>query len=321
MSTSGFYSFAVTRDDIIRQAFLSIGKLDPFESPDAQQTQDTTIVLNMMVKQWMGKADFAPGLKVWTRRRGHVFLQNNSGRYLLGPASTTGWTNDYVYPVTTVAAAAAASSLTLSSVAGIATGYYIGVELDSGALFWTTVNGAPAGLVVTLASALPSAAASGAQVFVFQTIAQQPLLIEAAVLRDQTLVDTPVNIIQTTQTYDALSNKADPTFQQDPIAVYYENQLGYGYLYTDCGAAQDVTKHLVITYQEPVQDFLNPLDNPYFPQEWYWPLCLGLGKRICPQYNRPWSQLNETNYTEAMMIARNKDPERSEAYFQPYAEN
>lgn len=321
MATSGTYAFAVTRDDIIRQAFLSIGKLDPFESPDAQQTQDSSIVLNMMVKQWMGKADYAPGLKVWTRKHGHLFLSSTTGQYTIGPGSATGWTNSYVYPVTTVAAAAAASSLTLSSVAGIASGYNIGVELDSGALFWTTVSGAPVGLVVTLAAPLPSSAASGAQIFAFQTIAQQPLYIETCVLRDQNLVDTPVKIMQTVQSYDNLPNKADPTFIADPTAIYYENQLGNSYLYTDCGAAQDVTKHLVMSYMEPIQDFNNPLDNPSYPQEWYWALCLGLAKRICPQYNRPWSQLNEENYKEAMATARNKDAEKCELFFQPGAED
>lgn len=321
MTTSGTYSFGVTRDDIIRQAFLSIGKLDPFESPDPQQTQDSAMVLNMMVKQWMGKADYAPGLKMWTRKHGHLFLLNNSGRYTIGPACATGWSNDYVYPVTTASAAASASTITLASVTGIATGYNIGIELDSGALFWTTVNGAPVGLVVTLATVLPSAASSGAQVFAFQTIAQQPLFIETAVLRDQTLNDTPVRIMQTVQSYDYLSNKADPTYMQDPTAIYYENQLDNSYLYTDCGASQDVTKHLVLTYQEPVQDFNNPLDAPYYPKEWYWPLCLGLAKRICPQYNRPWSQLNEDNYRDAMAIARNKDAEKCELFFQPGAED
>ncbi len=321
MATSGVYSFGVTRDDIIRQSFLSIGKLDPYESPDPQQSQDTAIVLNMMIKQWMGKADYAPGLKVWTRKHGHLFLQSTTGRYTIGPGCATGWTNDYVYPVTTVNAAAAAPTLTLSAVTGVASGYYIGVQLDSGALFWTTVNGAPAGLVVTLTASLPSSAASGNQVFVFQTIAQQPLFIETAVLRDQWLTDTPVKIMQTVQSYDMLPNKADPTFMQDPTAIYYENQLENSYLYTDCGAAQDVTKHLVLTYQEPVQDFVNPLDTPYYPQEWYWALCLGLAKRICPQYNRPWTQLNEDNYKDAMATARNKDAEKCELFFQPGADD
>lgn len=319
MTTSGSYSFSVTRDDIIRQAMLNIGKLDPYESPDAQQTQDISIALNMMVKQWMGKADFAPGLKMWTRKHGHAFLQNNTGRYVLGPSSTTGWTNDYVYPTLATPAAASATTLVLSSISGMAVGNYIGVELDSGNLFWTTVATLPS-TTITINTGLPSSAAAGNQVFAFATIAQQPLLIETASLRDIYSTDTPVKVM-TVQSYDFLPNKADTTNLQDPTAVYYENQLGFGYLYTDAGAAQDVTKHLALTYMEPVQDFTTAQDTPYFPQEWYLPLCWGLAKLICPMFNRPWTQLMQDNFNSAMVMAKQKDAERSDLYFQPGAED
>ncbi len=320
MATSGTYSFGMTRDDIIRQSFLNIGKLDSFDILDAAQTADTAIVLNMMVKQWMGRSDFAPGLKMWLRKHGHLFLQNNSGVYVVGPGCTPGGTNAYTPTTLSVTAPSASTTVTLTSVSGVGAGYYIGIELDSGALFWTTVVGAPVGLVATLAATLPSQAGSGAQVFVFQTIAQQPLFIETASLRDSNLFDTPIRMM-TLQDYDWLSNKADPTNLQDPTAVYYENQLTNSFLYTDAGASQDVSKHLVLTYQEPVQDFNNVLDNPYFPQEWYLPLCWGLSKLICPQYNRPWTPLMQENFITALRIAQQKDAEKSSLYFQPGAED
>ena len=81
MATSGTYSFGVTKYDIIRQAMLNIGKLDPVEAPTAEEMDDCSRLLNMMCKQWMGKTDFAPGLKVWTRKRGHLLLSNTTGAY------------------------------------------------------------------------------------------------------------------------------------------------------------------------------------------------------------------------------------------------
>lgn len=72
MTTSGVYSFSVTRDQIVRLAMLNIGQLQDIEVPTAQELTDCSMFLNMMVKQWMGKADFAPGLKTWTRRHGHL---------------------------------------------------------------------------------------------------------------------------------------------------------------------------------------------------------------------------------------------------------
>lgn len=320
MTTSGSYSFSVSRDDIIRQALLNIGKLDPDETPNARMTADCATVLNMMCKQWMGKADFAPGLKVWTRKRGHVFLSNLTGQYTLGPASTTGWTNNYTPTTLTAATAAASPVLNVAAATGIATGYYVGVQQTDGSLFWSTVLSV-VGLVVTLNAPLPVGASSGAQIFAFQTIAQQPLYIETAILRDQYLNDIDIRILRTAQDYDMLPNKANPAFQSDPTAIYYESGLGQaGTLYIDYGASSDVTKHIVITYMEPVQDFINPTDTPYYPQEWYLALCWGLGKLICPQYNRVWTELMESNATAAMTIARHKDAEVTTLFFQPGVE-
>lgn len=317
MATSGVYSFGVTRDDVIRQAMLNIGKLDPFETPDSQQTSDFGFVLNMMCKQWMGKADFAPGLKVWTRKRGYLFLSTNAGAYTVGPGAV-GWTNAFVNTTSAVAAGAGSVSLTLSSLSGVVSGYNLGIIQTDGSLFWTTIS-ALVGSVATV-GALPVGAAAGAQVYVYATAAQQPILIEAVVLRDSYNSDTPMNIMGSTQDYDFLPSKAQLTNQSDPSAIYYEFQLGNSNLYIDVGTAQDLTKYLVITYQEPVQDFTTSLDAPYYPQEWYLALCWGLSKLICPQCNRIWTPLMEENFKSALAIAGRKDPEISSLYFIPRAD-
>lgn len=56
--------------------------------------------------------------------------------------------------------------ITVTTVTGITSGDVIGIQLDSGAAHWTTVNGAPVGNVVTLAVALPNNAAIGSRVVV-----------------------------------------------------------------------------------------------------------------------------------------------------------
>jgi len=58
-------------------------------------------------------------------------------------------------------AAAGAATVTLASAAGISDGDQIAVFLDNDLIHVTTVDGAPAGAVVTLARPLPEAAASG----------------------------------------------------------------------------------------------------------------------------------------------------------------
>ncbi|MDB5975144.1 MAG: hypothetical protein JWR07_1904 [Nevskia sp.] len=314
MSTSGAYTFSVNRDQIVRLAMLNIGQLQDVEAPTPQEISDCALFLNMLVKQWMGKADFAPGLKTWTRRHGHLFLSGATGQYTVGPGAT-GWTNSYLQTTLTAAAAGGQPVVAVTSVTGVTAGDKIGVQLASGTLFWTTILSI-ASLNVTMAANLPSAAASGAFVFTYTTTAQQPDVIETAVLRDGAMNDTPLRMI-TLQEYDFLPSKANPLFISDPSAIYHEFQLGNSTIFIDCAGAQDVTKHIAMTYMEATQDFVSATDTPSYPQEWYLPLAWGLGKQIAPMFNAPWTQNMEDNYKMALAIAQKKEPERSALFFQP----
>lgn len=313
MTTSGVYSFSVSRDDIIRQAMLNIKRLDPDETPTATETNDCARVLNMMCKQWMGKSDFAPGLKVWTRKRGVLLLSNSTGILTIGPTAQ-GWSNSMA--VTTLAATAAggSTSLSVASATGFTTGYTLAVELDSGSLQYLTISGV-AGTTITV-PALNSQASSGNAVYCYQTAAQKPRKIETALLRDEFNTDTPLNIM-TVQTYDQLPNKTDPNNVGDPTAIYVEEGLTTTTIYTDVGACQDVSKYIVLTYLEPVQDFTTTTDTPYYPQEWYLALCWGLTEQIAPMFSAMWTDKMESLKNTAIAIARNHSAEISDLYFQP----
>lgn len=314
MGTSGTYSFSVTRDDIITLAMKMIGKLGEYETPSAQDVSDCSIILNMMVKQRQGTADYSPGLKVWTRRRGHLFLSSSAYKYTVGP-NGTGWTENYTRTTLSATTASGSPVLIVASATGFATSYNVGVQLDSGDMFWSTVLTA-VGTTITLNDNLPSQASANAYVYVYQTTAQQPIVIEAAVLRDAQNEDTPINIIRDVRSYDMLPSKTDPNFLSDPTSIYYEFQLGNSFLYTDVAGAQDVSKHLVLTYMEAIQDFNNPTDNPEYPQEYYLDLSWSLARQIAPIFNMPWSRSQENNFQQATAFAKNKDAEISEVYFQ-----
>ena len=314
MTTSGNYSFYVTRDDIVRESLLNIKKIDGIDPIDPVVMNDCVRKLNLLCKQWMGKTDFAPGLKVWTRKRGHLFLHAFTGQYTVGPTAT-GWATSYQQTTTTASVAALAAALPVASSTGISVGDNIGVALDTGDLYWGVALTVTTGLV-TLTAGIPSSAGSGSTIFNYTTTPQQPLNIEAAVLRDAQYNDTPMNIMQS-RDYDFLPNKVSPSNYGDPTAIYYENQLGSSYLYTDVAGSNDVSKHLVLTYMQPVQDFVNGTDTPYYPQEWYRPLCWGLSKECAPMFNAPWSPLMEDLFTSSLAIAREKDPEVETRYFAP----
>jgi hypothetical protein len=321
MATSGTYSFTVTRDDIIRDAMLNLGHLGEGEGPTPQETVDCARKLNMMVKQWMGKADYAPGLKTWTRRQGYAFLSGTTGQYQIGPNNGK-WTNSFVQTLASAGSALGTNILYVNSVAGMTVGDNIGVQInqtnsDPQTLFWSTVQSINSTLnQITLTTMLPVSVPVGAVVYDYTTNAQIPVAIETAVLRDSSNEDTILRLMNI-EDYQSLPSKTDPTNISDPTAIYVERQLNYSYVFTDCAAANDVTKYLVIEYMEPIQDFNNPLDTPEYPQEWYLALTWGLTRQIAPMFGVNWTQTMQANLTEAVAIARNLNPDTTSIYFQP----
>jgi hypothetical protein len=317
-TTSGSYDFSVMRDDIITLAMKACGKLGDEEVPTPGDMADGAKFLNMLVKQWMGKQDFAPGLKMWTRQRGTLFLSTNQFSYELGPTGDH-WATDYNQTTTSAAAAIGAATLFLTDTSGVLAGDFVGVVDSSGDLFWSTVDTVGASSIV-IADVLVNAVASGAVLFNYTTQQQRPLELATVILRDVNHADIPVNKL-TLEEYETLPSKTMPTFLSDPMAAYYESQLGNGVLYLDVGGAQDVTKVLHIVFLRPVQDFDNPLDAPEYPQEWYLALVWGLAKQLAPIFNCVWTKEMGENYDTALAIAKEAPAETTALYFQPYAEN
>jgi hypothetical protein len=326
-STSGTYNFSVNQYQIIRQSMLDVGALDALEQPTPEEYSDCSFKLNMLAKQWMGKQDFAPGMKVWTRERGALFLGYSKYVYNLGVTGDN-WcqsTSGLIYPqqfnsaLLSAAAAGGQPNIVIASVAGWNLNDYIGVLVGSD-LQWTTISAINTVTnTITLAANLTGNAAVNAQVYSYTNKGQRPEVIIAAVLRDIYYNDTPLDLM-TVEQYESLPTKAMPTFQSDPTAILYESKFTVqnpnGRLYIDCGGAQDVTKYLHITWLRPVQDFDNPGDAPDYPQRWYQPLVLELGKLIAPMFDCEWTTTLEQSRQSALAIAQEGDPEESRAYFE-----
>jgi hypothetical protein len=162
-------------------------------------------------------------------------------------------------------------------------------------------------------------------VYSYSTKAQRPLGIITATLRDQFGNDTPLNMM-TIQEYEALPSKVQPGFISDPTSFYYETQFvnnnqitGGGLIFLDIYGAMDTNKHIHIVYVRPVMDFTSPVDNPEYPQQWYRALCWGLAKEIAPMFDAEWTQDMQSNYIDALSMAREADAETTTMYFQPNA--
>ena len=316
MTTSGVVTFSVSRDNIIEDALSDAGVLGVGESVADSDLQFCARRLNMLVKQWQGKQDFAPGLKMFARKRADLFLSYSTGQYSLGPGAT-GWASSFTQTSLTATAASGAGTLTVASITGISNTDNIAVVRDDGTLQWTTVSGSPSGSTITLAATLGGQASNGAVVYSYPTAnqARRPLEILTAVLRDSSNNDVPLTRL-TLEDYEALPTKAQTTSPTDPTGYYYEAQLTNGQLYTDAPAAQDTSKHIHIVYLGSPEDFVAATDTPDYPQEWYLALVTGLAINIAPAYEMPVTQDMKDNFARALAIAQRSVPEVSSMYFQ-----
>lgn len=78
MSSSGSYSFSVTRDDIIKRALRLIGALAQGETPTTDQVTEAAVALNGLVKAWE-----ADGMPLWAIKQLSVPLIASTSTYTL----------------------------------------------------------------------------------------------------------------------------------------------------------------------------------------------------------------------------------------------
>jgi hypothetical protein len=288
VATSNSFNFALTRDDIILAALQQIGIVGEGETPSTSQTTETALMLNMIVK--LRAAD---GMPQWSLKRG-ILLPVTS---VSSVNTTSHVVTTYRTTTTSAASASGASTITVTAVTGILNGDQIGVEITGG-VQWTTVSGAPAGSVVTLAATLTAAVASGARVYAYTASSdriQRPLrLVEANLLYVPDNTSHDIDIVSR-QEYFALGTRTSASI---PNQIFYDASLGsatadptstttwYGtiYLYP---RFNDGKYAVEFTYHRPFADFDVLGDHPDFPQEFYLPLTLELAAVMGARYGVP----------------------------------
>lgn len=298
MATSGTVTYSVTESDIMADALESIGYKDPSESLSAADVTTARRKLNMIVKQWTSQLDFAPGLKMWTRRRAYMFLQDGQVSYSLGPSGDHA-TETYVQTTLSTDEATSSTSLGLTSFTGMSASDNIGIVLDDGSIHWTTISGSP-GSTTTIATGLASAASAGNVVFTYTTKMRRPFEIETAVRRDISGNDTPVDAQMTLAEYEQIYSK---TSEGSPSRAYFEAQRTNAKLYLDC-APEDCTEVLRLVYLSYIEDFSATTNDAEFPAEWYRALSLQLAMDCCLPFSRPVPEALPGLLTEALTMAR-----------------
>lgn len=312
MTTSGTTTYSVNETTLIQDAYETATIYEAGSSVSPDDYALARRKLNMIAKQLSGSSDYSPGLKMWARKTGYLFLAKNTGSYSFGPSGDH-CTESYAQTTLASNAAGGASTVVVSSATGIANTYYIGIELDSGTLQWTTVNGAPSGTTVTLTATLTSAASSGNAVFCYQTKARNPIEILSVVRRTSAGLDNPMGFTMSLEQYESIQNK-----ERDgvPTDSYWQYGLTNSTVKIDYQPS-DATDVLRVVFLSPAEDYSATTDTIEYPQTFYRYLSALLARDLCIAFGKVVSPDLKELIAESGAIAKNFHSAGGEYFFEP----
>lgn len=311
MATSGSSNYNLTALQIITEAYALIRVAIEEEPLTNAQSSEAMVALNTMVKAWT-----SDGLHMWCKSRGCLFLTPEQQRYDLSPTSSDhhALVDDIAQTALAAAAIAGAGTITVDSIAGIANGDHIGIELTSGTMQWTTVNGAPAGVTVTLAATLTGAASDDGVVYAYTTKLNRPSRILGVQHRTDDGTDMDILIRENPDYFNLPNKDAEGTIVQ----IYYDPQLTKGYLYV-WPTSDNAIDTLRFSFERPIEDFDALTDNPDLPQEWLEPLAWNLAYRLSWRHSFPIAERAQLR-ADAMAMKEKLmgfDREYGSVFFQP----
>jgi hypothetical protein len=289
MATSGVTTYSVGRDDLIDEALQLCGAIEEGQTASADMTASAQRTLNMMIKAWM-----AEGVHLFGLQEVQLFLTEDQEAYTLTSTGDRASADVVEATLTTDAASGAVSIGVLST--GMVAADYIGIELDSGDMHWTTVSSVPSSGAVNLASALTDDAASGNAVYAFTSKLYKPLRIPSArIVADG--IETPLSMVSRQEYFDL----PDKTSSGRPTLAYYDPQRVSGTLYVWPSPDSDLYR-VKMTVERTLEDMEAAGDNPDFPIEWAEAISLNLALRLSRKY-RAISFEKRMELKEAAMAA------------------
>ncbi|MFW7267785.1 hypothetical protein ACMAUO_07410 [Gluconacetobacter sp. Hr-1-5] len=264
--------------DIINGALRLIGAIASGEVPPANEYQDALSALNGLIKAWQ-----VSGVHVWAQGEGTVFLQPGQARYGIGGDSADHVAQGYAATVAGAPVVAGAAQVTVASAGGIAVGSRIGIVLDAGGIFWSSVLSVVGGTVY-LASGVAGTVSAGAVVVAYGAPSVRPLTVIGARAVDlATGVETPL-IPMSRLDYANLSGKGAPGGA--PAQYFYDPQVGTG-VFSVYPAPASGQMAVTLTCQLPLQDVGGAADSADVPQEWISALRFALAVELAPEYDCP----------------------------------
>ena len=321
MATSGTTTFSVTRNEIIQASLRLLGVLEEGTQPTASAIESASLVLNMMLKDWM-----TDGIKLWTVTELTIPLKSNQTTYTIGPSSSYDLNTNR--PLRLIQSFLRKITNTTNQVADISllsggSGYTVQatnpVSSTGGSGTGATFNLTYTGGVVTKAL-LANAGGSNYAVGDVLTMSGGTFTTAATVTVDSllnTYIDLPMSILSQ-QEYNILGSK----FNTGTVnSVYYWPYPTYGELkvFLTPNASTSTTYELHITVQRPIEDITTANQTFDFPSEWFQCLRWGLASEIAVDYGLPLEKLSgiisrAESYKQRLMAW---DTEYASTFFQP----
>jgi len=288
MATSGVYTLNTTAIDLVRFALLQVGAVEEEEALNAQQLRDGIYTLNQLIKSLQ-----LDGIHRWRHKEGILFTNNMQERYLIGPTGDRTTTEDE-FVATTLSAnqVTAATTIDLTSTAGISVGDNIGIRITNQLRHWTNVSAVGA-TTVDIDSGLPADAISGATVFVYQNNVQRPLRITHGRRQSKIGLSQVPTFDMSRNDYNDLTTRGIAKglmvqHQYEPILTNGELRLW--------PTPNNVDFLWRFTYINPLQIVVNNSDNLDFPDEFILALKWNLAAELIDE-NR--NDLRERAYITA----------------------
>jgi hypothetical protein len=293
MALSGSTDFSLTAQSLIKHALKEINVFGVGETLDAEEFNDAKETLNMLLRSWQHSMRFA-----WLVKDATLFLVSGQQSYDLYS------TGDHCTDSLTETALAAdvdsgAASITVDSITGITDGGYIGIRLDDGSIQWTTVDGSPSGVTVTLDDALTDDASEDAAVYFYTTRLAVPERILNARYDDDTS-ETPLTEYDQRQ-YETLIQSKDST--GCPTIYWPKRNIDRMTVYV-WPVDTETTGKLIMSVLTTINDIDNVNDSLHLPVHWYRALKYSLAVELSPGYGRDPSRLLLAMAESALMDAK-----------------
>ncbi len=316
MATSGTYDWNPNTALIINGALRLLSAIQTGETPPDDEYEDALAALNGLTKAWQ-----ASGIHVWTELDATLFLQAGVSRYVLGAVDPDHCCITPYWAQTSLTADVASgfSVLHIAFAGNLAQGDQIGIWLDSGFTFWTTVAAPPTGLVVYTTDALPTDATSGAMVIHYPTNQSlvRPLKVPAArrylfAPVGGNPIEIPMSVTSRLD-WGAIPNK---NVQGVPTQFFFDPQLVLSVIEVWPVPVNNL-QAVKFTATRPLQDFSTQANTADFPQEWISALRYNLAVELAAEYDCPVQrfQIIKALADEKLMEVRAWDRETEPVLF------